>query len=587
MASTGKRSKSVIKNQLANNTTQTVKLTSTYIGYVKDNSDFKKMRRLRVWIPELSPDPINGLYTVNWCSPYAGATPIQDSDKTNTSQTSYGIWFAPPDIDNEVVVMFANGDPSRGIYVGGIYQQNMNHMVPGIPTSPMTEKIDVMGDSGPSQEYNKRNKENASKENGHQRPGYEPLITALVNQGLHSDDIRGTSTSGARRSNSANVMGILTPGGNQFVMDDDADNKFIRFRTANGTQIIINDTIGVIYMITRSGNTWSELSDKGIDTYTTGNHNIRCHGDYNVHADGDINLYSGKFTNLTSNAGMSLSSIQSFNLTSGNKLSVSSGGQLSLTTVADMNLQAGGNLGVDSGGILAFRACSEIGMTACDSIGMKAAKINNNTGSVSTPSEPTQATLIQPKSKTDNGVAAGGKGSSTTTTTTVSVLVTHEPYSGHIMSNPGPATISTDSGDITYKHEQENSTTVTNTNWIFPVTGTISKNNTTTNNNGIVVNCSEGSTVISPRSGKIIISDSISGTITIDHLDGYFSTISNIKSIKLKKNDSVVQGQSIAYSTAINNISYINYKITKNSNNIDPSQFYKSLQQGQYILAGS
>ena len=103
MAATGKRTRNIVKNQISSTSNQTIKLNSIYIGYVKDNSDAMKMRRLRVWIPELSPDKINGLYTVNWCSPFAGATPIAENNKTNTSQTSYGMWFSPPDIDNEVV----------------------------------------------------------------------------------------------------------------------------------------------------------------------------------------------------------------------------------------------------------------------------------------------------------------------------------------------------------------------------------------------------------------------------------------------------------------------------------------------------
>lgn len=586
MASTGKRSRNIIKNQLSDNTNKTVKLNSTYIGFVKDNSDFLKMRRLRVWIPELSPDPINGLFTVNWCSPFAGASPIQDNNKTNISQTSYGTWFPPPDIDNEVVVMFVNGDPNRGVYVGGIYQQNMNHMVPGIPTSPMTTDVDVMGDTGPSQEYNKRNKTNASKEDGHQRPQYEPMVTALVNQGLHADTIRGTNTSGARRDTISKVTGILTPGGNQFVMDDHEDNKFIRFRTQNGTQIIINDTIGVIYMITRSGNTWTELSDKGIDSYTTGNHNIRCHGDYNVHADGDINLYSGKFTNISANAGMSLSSIQSFNLSSGNKLNMSSGGELNITSAADINLQGGGNIGIDCGEILALRACSQIGLTACDSIGLKAAKINNNTGSVSTPGSATEATINVPKNKSDNTVSAGGKGGSDTTKTIVSVLVTHEPYSGHVTSYAGPATISKDTGDISYKHEQENSVEVTKQNWVYPTTGTINLSN---DNNSIKINNSEGTTVISPRSGKIISGYTTKNTsmLIIDHLDGNISTIDNMKSISLKTGDSVTKGQVIGMIGTTNKNSYISFFVKNSGNPVNISTVFHNIKQNSYVIAGN
>jgi hypothetical protein len=54
------------------------------------------------------------------------------------SQQSYGFWFVPPDINNEVVVCFINGDQGRGIWFGCLYQQNMNHMVPGLPGNNST-----------------------------------------------------------------------------------------------------------------------------------------------------------------------------------------------------------------------------------------------------------------------------------------------------------------------------------------------------------------------------------------------------------------------------------------------------------------
>lgn len=582
MAATGKRTRNIVKNQLSDNTNQSVKLNSVYVGFVKDNSDALRMRRLRVWIPELSPDPINGLYTVNWCSPFAGASPIKENNKTDESQTSYGMWFSPPDIDNEVVVMFANGDPNRGIYIGGMYQQSMNHMVPGIPTSTLTEDMDVIGSSGPAQEYNKKNKTIASKQSGHQRPGYTSLIDSLVNQGLYSDTLRGISTSGARRDDASKVTGLLTPGGNQLVMDDDTDNSFIRFRTTNGTQIVINDTVGFIYMITRAGNSWLELSDKGINAYTAGDYSIRCTGDYNVHADGDINLFSGNFTNINANAELSLSSVETFNLISGNKLLMSSSGEIGITTTADLGISGGGNIGVDSGGILALRACSEIGVTACDKIGLSASNIYNNSGSVSTPSTPGQATIKQPQSLSDNTVSAGGKGKSTTTKSNVSVLVTHEPYTGHITSFPGAATVS-DTNTVTYTQETTDASTATgNTDkWTYPVTGTISS----ISNNTITLVSIYGYSVISPRKGNVLlITDS---SVTINHLDGTYSVISNLSSISVNAGDNVIQGQNIGY-VGINNLqAYINFNITSNGQTVSPSTYFNNLSTNLYVTAGS
>lgn len=109
--------------------------TGTYVGFVRDNNDELKMGRLKVWIPDLGSDPDDEQtwFTVNYCSPFAGATPItqnkKDSQNWMESQRSYGFWAVPPDLDNEVIVQFINGDPNKGIWIGCLYKQYMNHMV--------------------------------------------------------------------------------------------------------------------------------------------------------------------------------------------------------------------------------------------------------------------------------------------------------------------------------------------------------------------------------------------------------------------------------------------------------------------------
>src|SRR5438270_14081030 len=70
-----------------------------YVGFVKDNRDAIKMGRLKVWIPELSPgDPSDSSrwYTVNYCTPFGGATRPsllkKDSKEPADTQQSYGFW---------------------------------------------------------------------------------------------------------------------------------------------------------------------------------------------------------------------------------------------------------------------------------------------------------------------------------------------------------------------------------------------------------------------------------------------------------------------------------------------------------------
>ena len=289
-------------------------LNFIYKGVVKDVLDEHYLGRLKVWIPELSGDPndSNGWILVTYASPFAGSTPKTKTvkgSKYTDSQRSYGMWMIPPDRENEVLVCFLNGEPTRGVWFACFYQNYMNHMVPGIPGQNTTA-------APPVGEYNKRVAETTPGFDipNAQRPTYDPLNLGLETQGLIGDTIRGISDSGARRpssyqsdnqgeNSSGSVFGVLTPQGQQFVMDDSATNQFIRLRTKTGTQILINDTTGCIYMISRDGESWMELSANGaIDMYAGADISIRSKRSINLRADGDFNVDAGGSINMVARA---------------------------------------------------------------------------------------------------------------------------------------------------------------------------------------------------------------------------------------------------------------------------------------------
>lgn len=271
-------------------------LTKLYVGLVRETDDDSRMGRLRVWIPEISGgdglDP-SSWFIVSYCSPFAGATSVY-SNKPNdqswtASQRSYGMWFVPPDKDNEVIVAFINGDSSKGIWLGCLYQQNMNNMVPGIAGNGGTSGAPVV-------EYNKRNQYNGDPAETAQRPEFEPLRDGLLRQGLLDDPVRGITSASARRPDPINtVYGLLTPGGSQLVLDDDPGNRFIRLRTQQGAQVLINDSTGFIYMNSADGKNWVELSGGGeIDIYAQADISIRTKGSLNLRADVDVNIEAGR-----------------------------------------------------------------------------------------------------------------------------------------------------------------------------------------------------------------------------------------------------------------------------------------------------
>jgi len=258
--------------------------------------------------------------TVQWSSPFAGATNVTDTVATGDTdedkkfggtQKSYGMWMIPPDIGNRVLVMFINGDIANGVIIGCMYQSLMNHMVPGIARSKTftdneSETLEV-----PVAEYNKasdeadnvdwktvRENDGETPTDNVRRPTHTPHFNGLKEQGLEQDKTRGLSSSSARRESPSKVFGILTPEGHQFVMDD-ADQKLVRLRTTSGAQILLDESNGNVYIINKKGTGWIEIDDSGkIDVWANDSISVRSHKDINLRADRDLNIESGRNINV-------------------------------------------------------------------------------------------------------------------------------------------------------------------------------------------------------------------------------------------------------------------------------------------------
>jgi hypothetical protein len=272
----------------------TVRETGIFVGVVKGNKDVQRMGRLQVWIPELGGNPNDeaSWFIVSYASPFAGATNPdlnkKDGKKMADTQTSYGWWAVPPDLENQVLVCFANGDTSRGFWFACLYQQFMNHMVPGVAIDYSTDPDFDKDNLPPVCEYNKKD---ASQDVWDpKRPIFEPLSNALRAQGLYTDPERGPATTSARRESPSKVFGFSSPRSHNIHIDegDENCNEFIRIRSRNGVQILLHDSTGYIYMISREGNSWMEISDEGINMYSKKSISIRSEQNVNVHSNQSI-----------------------------------------------------------------------------------------------------------------------------------------------------------------------------------------------------------------------------------------------------------------------------------------------------------
>ena len=270
-----------------------------YVGVVKRNDDSQNMGRLQVWVEEFGgdPDEESAWISVSYASPFGGSTSIyeQGTNVKEYSDTmkSYGFWAVPPDLEARVLIGFAAGKLDKGYWFACLFQRGTQVSIPGIPA-----KNTWSGENKPAAPKNKKD----SDADLEKYVEHKPMSDALTQQGLADDPIRGTTSSSVTRETPSKVIGLLTPGQHQFVMDDgdkDGNSKLIRLRTTNGTQLLLDDTSGHVYIISKAGESWLELSADGrIHIYGSKDISIRTQENLNFYADKDINIESGANINI-------------------------------------------------------------------------------------------------------------------------------------------------------------------------------------------------------------------------------------------------------------------------------------------------
>ena len=332
-----------------------------FLGIVKSNLDPTRMGRLKVFIPTLAKtsDPSeNQLITCSYLSPFYGAKGethvIGAATGYADTQHSYGFWAVPPDLETKVLVIFAEGKMEQAYWIGCVQDPFTNHMMPGIASSTNTydrqdgppgqtgggivNKKETYGtDNVPSGELNRNTQGALQNGNYDSSPKpIHPLADVLVKQGLSKDDIRGNTSSSARRETPSQVFGISTPGpkdttttkvqvgpkdstahdyvtrkiGHIFVMDDgdvNGDNQLTRLRTASGHQLLMHDTEGVVYLANGSGKAFIEMARDGtISVYSANGIDFRSGTDFNIHSDTNINFHAKGQINFTSETNLVL-----------------------------------------------------------------------------------------------------------------------------------------------------------------------------------------------------------------------------------------------------------------------------------------
>ena len=326
-------------------------------------------------------------YIVKCAQPFYGYTAFENMGQNtsangltptieayNDTQKSYGMWFVPPDVGVTVIVVFIDGDASQGYWIGCVPSRFANNMVPAIAGSTNVDLDKADKDKFntkqplPIAELNRRlNTKEQSTDIDKVKRALHPIADRFLEQGLIEDDVRGVTTSSARRNTPSMVFGISTPGpldkrpqakkakvgtiasqtkntvpvsrlgGTQFVMDDGDDryqrvtpaggstggpvkyadvlagekgdptipySEYFRVRTRTGHQILMHNSEDLIYIGNSKGTTWIELTSNGkIDIYAADSISIHTENDLNIKADRDINMEAGRNINMKAETG--------------------------------------------------------------------------------------------------------------------------------------------------------------------------------------------------------------------------------------------------------------------------------------------
>lgn len=354
-----------------------------YLAEITNHLDSTYMGRLEVALKKGIPSKTGAqaeTYVVKYLSPFYGIAQTRyqgnNSGDFNDVQKSYGMWMIPPDVGSTVMVIFIEGDPNEGYWIGCAMNDTFqNHMVPGIAASDkviMTpeQRKRYGSDYLPVAEFLKKTQTGTNPNpESYARPVH-PFADRLLAQGLLLDKVRGVTSSGARRDVPSSVFGISTPGpldpngrkgkvgydgnkqtpvsrlgGATFVMDDGdvyGQNELVRIRTRTGHQILMHNSHDLIYIANAAGTAWIEMTAQGkIDIYAGDSVSIHSEGDFNFRADRDINLEAGR------NFNVNVGGDQNVNLT-GDHTFIANDGTVQFTGNYDQTVGTGMKLTVGS-----------------------------------------------------------------------------------------------------------------------------------------------------------------------------------------------------------------------------------------------
>ena len=285
-------------------------------GQVVATDDPDQMGRVKVWVPALDGETfeIDRLAWAEYASPFAGFTvdyAAGAGTSINASHAAYGFW-AVPKVGASVLVFCLNGDQTSRFYFACTTRLHRNRSLPAGrnqhagKTGPFGDAQDAAGNMIPIQPaYDNLRAQFANKVDSSQARTRGATERQVAQAQTHKDGAEGYSASPADASYlDPQTYCIVTPGRNAIIMQDDPLHARLRLKTAEGHQIIFDDTNERIYISTARGDSWIELDQDGhVHIFGSQSISVRAGMDFNVTADRDINFHAGRAVAIKANTG--------------------------------------------------------------------------------------------------------------------------------------------------------------------------------------------------------------------------------------------------------------------------------------------
>jgi uncharacterized protein (DUF2345 family) len=328
-------------------------------------------------------------------------------DAYNDTQKSYGMWFVPPDVGVTVLVVFVDGDPSQGYWIGCVPANFANNMVPAIAAS---KSVDISEEDKkrynttqplPVAEINRRlNAKEGNEINPDKiKKAVHPIAEKFLEQGLLEDDVRGFTTSSARREAPSMVFGMSSPGprdkrsnakraqigtkksqtpsavpvsrlgGTQIVMDD-GDERYVRSTTAGSGPVKYIDLLNGAFLGTNEKTT--ETGDPTIPYSEYFRIRTRTGHQILLHNSEDLvyiaNSRGTAWIELTSNGKIDIFAEDSISVHTKNDFNFYADRDFNLECGRHVNIKAKGRLNGDFNQNIHLRAGSDMKVSVAESL---------------------------------------------------------------------------------------------------------------------------------------------------------------------------------------------------------------------------